>query len=167
MLAKDKAAYAAQCCKCQRWILIGFMDKKPVALETWSLDQAGRLAMEAAGLKVYSLAADKSISGPLRAHYDWHWPSHEWKPTHPCPIDQVMPPEATAAPWAPPCEPAGTIPPASCTRTPEGRDRGAVSCDGCEPVPFDRRSPHELLVSELGATVLRIEANGEVLYRAH
>lgn len=163
MLVKQKQCIAMQCPVCNEWILLGWSDKKPIALNAWSMTEHGSMAAYRAGIKLWVVNEVRELYGPVRPRFDWVWPKQEWKAQHGCPIEQVVPQEATGEPWSPPCEPPGTIPPATCTRTPEARESGAVSCDGCEPVPFDR-SVGELLVSELGATVLMMEIAGRNVY---
>lgn len=167
VLVKQKQATAKQCKACGEWVIVGECDKKQVALNPWSVNEQSAVAAFNAGIKLWVVSSIRELYGPVRPRFDWRWPGQEWKLQHGCPIELVCPEEVTTGPPQPPCEPPGTIPPNNCTRTPEARARGAISCDGCEPAPFLTRSAHELIVQELGATVWRIEEAGEVIYRAH
>jgi len=163
----DKQAHAAVCKRCGEWVIIGYYDKKPIALNILSLNDTGLAACYLAGIKVWVMNEIREMWGDVLPRTAHGWSSHEWKAQHRCPIDQVLPPEDAEGPPEPPCLPLGTLAPDGCTMTAESRSRGQVSCAACELPPSDAPSSGELLVSELGATMLEMKVKGEVVYRAN
>lgn len=152
----DKAVRAVQCPDCSAWCLLGQCNGFRTAVSAQPLTPEGYRAALIAGLDVFTLSATRKLVHVNRDRpgLDHALIGHACRGLRAVPL--AAPAGAAVRPSACLWTRGAADAASRCLRSPQEAAQGVVSCDACEPPPFDEAQGLAMFRMMLRARVVEV-----------